>query len=164
LKNLLQARISIIFLVILLFAAGCAPGFTLHGQPERQQTTASSLKGGVLATFKIDSEYFNLWVTNPETIKSLYELNSNPELQLVPSGPILAGAGEEDHNLPFHWHLDPDLTRLVAASQGNCSAAPSTVEEAIDTFLHKVGSYCPSGAVLVRLLDYRFPPPGILRG
>jgi hypothetical protein len=160
----LYARVSFIFFALLLIAAGCAPAFTFKDKTEEQQTTASSLKSGVLATFKTDGEYFSVWVTNLETIKRLYELDSNPKLQLIPSGPILAGAGEKDHNLPYHWHLDPELTHLVAASQGTCSATPSIVEETIDMFLQYIGNYCPSGAVLIRLLDYRFPPPGILRG
>lgn len=163
-KYSLVARVSIIFIAVSLISAGCAPAFSLKVKAEKQQTAASSLKGGVLALFKVNGEYFNVWVTNPETINSLYELDRNPKLQLVPSGPILAGAGEKDHNLPYHWHLDPVLTRMVAASQKTCSAAPSKVEETIDTFVQQIGNYCPTGAVLIRLLDYRFPPPGILRG
>lgn len=52
-------------------------------------------------------------MTNETTIGAILALEADPSLNTFPNGPILDGPGEADHNLPWSWHLDPELTEMV---------------------------------------------------
>ena len=116
------------------------------------------LEGGILATFAVSGEQFNVWVTNEDTIADILALEADPELGTFPNGPILAGPGEANHNLPWSWHLDPDLTEMAEVTIEVCDGRPSYVEGEVEEFINTVGSYCPWSAELVDVVDYRTPP------
>ena len=59
------------------------------------------------------------------------------------------------HNEPWSWHLDPVDIEMAEFTIELCDAAPGTVEEDLDYWLNTVGRYCPWGAELVDLEDFR---------
>jgi spore germination protein GerM len=113
------------------------------------------LEGGVLATFNVSGEQFKVWVTNEETIADILEMEADPEIVKHPHGPILNGAGQGNHNLPWSWHLDPEATEMVEASIEVCDGRPSYVEGEVDEFVDVVEAYCPWSAELVEVQDFR---------
>lgn len=117
-----------------------------------------------MATFRVGDQEFNVWFTNTDTINALYDLNSRQVTGLIPYGPVMYGAGEFNHNLPYQWHLDPERTQLLPSADKACNAALVDVGNHLDQFVHEIGNYCPAGAVLIKLLDYRIPLPGIETG
>lgn len=105
----------------------------------------------VVATFRVEGETFKVWITRGSTIVDLYVLLNGSSTKTVPTGPLLPGPGEGDHNLPWSWHLDPQLTRMETAPGEGCSATPSAVEADLAAWLAG-GHYCPGNAVLVSLV------------
>jgi hypothetical protein len=112
------------------------------------------LEGGVLATFRVEGETFRLWTTNPTTIADLFALKAGTSQANIPNGPILPGAGQGDHNHPWTWHIDPEGTVMAENTIEVCSGTPSYVESTLADWL-ALGQYCPWGAVLVKLRDFR---------
>jgi hypothetical protein len=143
-KNLLVA------LVFSLILGACQ--IPRNEQPE---PTASELTGGVLATFSVQDERFRVWVTNTDTIRQLQALEAGNSEAKIPDGKLLAGPGKGDHNAPWKWHLDPVDTKMTATADKDCDVAPTTLAEDLDEYINKVGRYCPSGAELLILIDYR---------
>ncbi len=78
-----------------------APFAQARGEPD-------SLAAGVLATFDVSGELFNVWVTNARTIQQLTELDKGKSTATIPNGRILRGPGQGAHNEPWSWHLDPE--------------------------------------------------------
>jgi hypothetical protein len=115
----------------------------------------AELAGGVMATFEVYSERFELWATNPQTIQQLLSLGVPQTQRGFPSGPVLRGSGQGGRNYPWSWHLDPEATVITGASIELCDGMPSYVESHIDEFVDRIGYYCPWGARLVRLEDFR---------
>lgn len=113
-----------------------------------------NLEEGVLATFRVEGDTFRLWTTNPTTITDLFALQAGKSQANIPNGPLLPGAGPGDHNHPWSWHLDPEGTEMAENTVEVCSGTPSYVEETLADWL-ALGQYCPWGAVLVKLRDFR---------
>ncbi|MFW6075239.1 MAG: GerMN domain-containing protein [Chloroflexota bacterium] len=114
-----------------------------------------TMDGGVLATFDVSGEVFQVWVTNPETIEDLYAVEAGDSDATIPNGPLGENAGVENHNSPWTWHLDPEETEMAEATIEVCDGAPSYVEENRDEFIEDVGQYCPWNAELLHLTDLR---------
>jgi hypothetical protein len=66
------------------------------------------------------------------------------------SGPIAAGAGED--NAPWNWHFEPDAWTLIDLSAEVCDGEPSYVSEHLDEWIEDVGTYCPWSSRLSREL------------
>jgi hypothetical protein len=113
------------------------------------------LEGGILATFSVEGEQFKLWVTNDDTIDDILALQANPGLGTFPNGPIAYGSGAADHNLPWSWHLDPEQTEMAEVTIEVCDGRPSFVEGEVEYFVETVEQYCPWGAELVDVQDFR---------
>ncbi len=113
------------------------------------------LTGGILATFDVSGELFQLWTTNLDTINDILALQAGESEANIPNGPILRGAGEAHHNQPWSWHLDPQLTEMAEVTIELCDGAPTYVEANIDEFVDTIGQYCPWGAELIHVEDLR---------
>ena len=113
------------------------------------------LSGGILATFQVVDEEFQVWVTNPQTIQQILDLQRGISSANIPNGSILRGPGQADHNEPWSWHLDPEQIEMAEITVEVCDGAPSFVEEELDYFVETVGQYCPWRARLVAVEDYR---------
>ncbi|MDQ5810532.1 MAG: hypothetical protein M3358_07255, partial [Actinomycetota bacterium] len=115
-----------------------APGCEVDGP--------NALRGGVLATFEVSGERFQVWVVNPQTIWDLYQLERGLSTASIPNGRILRGPGRASHNVPYGWHLDPRDISMADFTTEVCDARPSYVEENVGEFVDTVGRYCPWSA------------------
>jgi hypothetical protein len=113
------------------------------------------LKGGVLATFSVGNESFRVWIRNARTIEQVLGLQRGTSTASIPNGKLRTGAGQGAHNAPYSWHLDPDEIDMAALTIEVCDGAPSYVEAHRDEFIAQVTRYCPWGARLTALVDYR---------
>ena len=121
------------------------------------------LAGGVVATFKTEgigpdqkpfTEAFSVWVTNPQTINDLFDMQAGIGANRHVNGRILEGPGQGEHNAPYSWHLDPDDVHLADLSIEVCDGRPSFVEDNLDAYL-AIERYCPWGARLDSIQDFR---------
>lgn len=147
-------RDSVDGLGLLRHVAALPPLETPPGCPDIGEPLAP-LAGGVVATFMVVDETFSAWVRNPETIQQLFDLEAGESIASIPVGPVVAGAGRGAHNAPWSWHLDPDAITMAEATIELCDGRPSDVESDLDYWINTVGQYCPWGADLVELRDYR---------
>ncbi len=113
------------------------------------------LRGGVVATFAVGSERFNVFVTNPQAIAQLVALQQGTGLANIPNARIHRGTGAGNHNAPYSWHLDPSDIEITALAIELCDGAPTYVDANVDEYVDTVKRYCPWGARLVGLADYR---------
>ncbi|CAN5388626.1 hypothetical protein BH23CHL1_BH23CHL1_26890 [soil metagenome] len=126
-----------------------------HYYSWRYNNPSSELAGGIVAFFDVVGENFAIWVTNPDTIDDIFALQSGASMANIPIGPILHGPGAGNHNAPWNWHLDPEETEMAEITIELCDGRPSYVEENVDEYVDVVGAYCPWGAQLVEIEDYR---------
>jgi RTX calcium-binding nonapeptide repeat (4 copies) len=141
-----------------------------HVAPGCEVDGPDALRGGVLATFEVLGERFQVWVVNPQTIWDLYQLERGLSTASIPNGRILRGPGRAAHNVPYDWHLDPRDISMAEFTTEVCDAKPSYVEENVGEFVDSPGRYCPWSARLVELRNYTggeieppatggYPPP-----
>lgn len=113
------------------------------------------LEGGVVATFETAGESFRVFVTNATAIDRLIRIRNGADIGEIPNGRILRGPGVGNHNAPHAWHLDQDDVEIVDLAIEICDGAPSYVDANVAEFVDTIGRYCPWGATLVDLQDYR---------
>ena len=118
-------------------------------------THCQSTEGGILATFEVNDQEFNVWVTNPQTIQQILDLRDGKSQAGIPSGKILSGPGPADYNSPWTWHLDPQDIEMAEFTIEVCDAEPNYVEANVTEFVDVVKRYCPWTANLVSVQDYR---------
>lgn len=135
--------------VLIVAILVCACGGPTSPSPE------GPLKGGVLATFSVGNETFRVWIRNARTIEQVFALQRGTSTAGIPNGRLRVGAGEGAHNAPYTWHLDPDEIEMAGVTIEICDGATSYVESHRDEFIAQVNRYCPWGARLVGLADYR---------
>ena len=70
------------------------------------------------------------------------------------NGALREGQGRADHNAPWTWHLDPIDIAMADFTIEVCDGRPSLVDSLLDDYL-TVGRFCPWGAELVRVKDFR---------
>jgi len=145
-------------------AISCGPGRdTVFADPSDRASGCEvdgekALRGGVLATFKTAGERFRVWVTNPQTMWDLQQLQRGESTASIPNGRILRGPGKARHNAPYSWHLDPEDISMADMTIEVCDARPSYVEENVGEFVDNVGRYCAWNARLVELKNYTGGP------
>ncbi|MGB2712770.1 MAG: hypothetical protein WBC51_01230 [Vicinamibacterales bacterium] len=127
----------------------CSCGGPASPSPE------APLKGGVLATFSVGSESFRVWIRNDRAIEQVFALQRGASTAGIPNGRLRAGPGQGGHNAPYTWHLDPEDVEMAGATIEICDGAPSYVEAHRDEFMTRVTRYCPWGAKLTAVNDYR---------
>jgi RTX calcium-binding nonapeptide repeat (4 copies) len=115
----------------------------------------AALRGGALATFDVVGERFRAWITKPSTIWELRQLAAGDSAANIPSGTLKRSPGRAASNTPYSWHLDPSDTAMGEMAIEVCDATPSYVERHRDEFVDIVRAYCPWGARLVELRNYR---------
>lgn len=125
----------------------------LNGELLRGYFSPENLDEGVLATFDVNGQLFQLWSTNPDTIDQIMALEAGTSNANIPNGPILRGSGTANHNTPWSWHLDPEMTSMAEVTIEVCDGIPSFVEANLDYFVDQVGQYCPWGANLIHVQE-----------
>lgn len=103
------------------------------------------------ATFRVEDETFRVRITNSGTIEDIVAVWQRKSTATIPNGALLPGAGEDDYNAPWSWHLDPEDIEMAEVTTEVCSAKPSEVEAHLDDWLNNVGRYCPWSADLIAL-------------
>jgi hypothetical protein len=142
-------------------STGPCPAEIKQASATVHMVAAADVTGGVLATFEVAGdadtvgEFFRAWVTNTTTIEQLIALKAGTSEANIPNGRILRSPGQGGHNAPYGWHLDSDDVEMAEMTIEVCDAVPSYVEENIDEFVDNVLRFCPWGARLVELEDYR---------
>lgn len=119
------------------------------------------LARGALATFNVNGEIFQVWVTNPSAVRDMRILARGGEAPSIPVGRVLRGPGRASHNVPYTWHLDPRTVEMADFTTEVCDAEPSYVEANREEFVENVRYYCPWSARLIRLRDYAGPLPPV---
>ncbi len=137
--------LGMVLAVAMAALPACGTGSTA---PEDQ------LEGGVLATFRVSQEEFRAWVTNEETIQQIFDLRDGTSSARIPNGALREGQGRADYNAPWTWHRDPIDIEMADLTIEVCDGRPSLVDSLLDDYL-KVGRFCPWGAELVRVQDFR---------
>lgn len=132
-------------LILALTGAGCSS----------PNAPSSELRGGIVATFEVGAERFRVFVRNGAAIDRLLQLQAGATLGSIPNGRILRGAGAGRHNLPRAWHLDPQDIQIVDTAIELCDGSPSYVDANLGEYVDAIGRYCPWGARLVKIDDYR---------
>ena len=153
--------------LVVIATAAAAPAASPSGAEEpsvslaaaapshQRPVNARALRGGVLATFDVHGETFRVWTTNATAIEQLYALREGRSTATIPIGRILLGPGRGAHNAPWRWHLDHESFGLADFTIELCDAMPSYVQQNLLYFVLVVRAYCPWGAVLVDLRDFR---------
>lgn len=134
-------------------AAGAAALALVLFLPACRSATGPGLEGGVLATFDVYGERFSIFVTKASTIDQIIALWNGQSNARIPNGRLRAG--RVSYNLPWSWHIDPEEIEMAEATIELCDGTPSFVESELDYWLQTVGYYCPWGARLIALKDYR---------
>lgn len=130
----------------LLIVASCS---------QQATPTPAGLAGGVLAAFEVEGMRFHVWVTNATTIQQILDLQAGKSEATIPNGRILRGPGQASHNAPWSWHLDPEDIEMAEVTMELCDGTPAFVEESLSDFVDNIKRYCPWGARLVAVKDYR---------
>lgn len=125
------------------------------GGPASPSDPNGDLAGGVLATFAVGNDQFKVWITSPAAIARVEALRRGEGGGSIPNGRILRGSGRAAHNAPYSWHLDPDDLQIVDAAIELCDGNPRYVEANLSEFVDRIGRYCPWGAKLTAVQDYR---------
>jgi hypothetical protein len=146
-KTLNRLQLTLLLIIVAILLAACAPA-----EPAATPTPRV-LGGGVLATFEVINERFNVFITNEETIQQILDLQTGVGTETIPNGPVRRGPGEAQHNEPYTWHLDPEETVLTEFSDPVCDGPPTYIEEHLEDFDGQL--YCPGNSRLVEVLDLR---------
>lgn len=125
------------------------------GSPSRPSPPSNELRGGVLATFAVGTEQFKVWMTNPAAINRVLALHAGGSGGSIPNGRIRRGSGQAQHNAPYSWHLDPADIEIVDLAIEVCDGRPSYVEANVGEYVDRINRYCPWGARLTSVTDYR---------
>ena len=116
-------------------------------------TSESSLCGGVVVTFDVNREMYNVFITNEETIEAVYAVQRGESLATIPNGRIIEGS--KCYNLPWSWHIDPEDIHMAEFTIELCDGLPSHVEQDLDYWVKTVERFCPWSATIVHIEDYR---------
>jgi len=112
-----------------------------------------TLSGGILVTFQVIDERYSMFITNENTIEQVFAVERGESDARIPSGRIVEGA--VFYNQPWSWHIDPEDIHMAEITIELCDGTPSMVEENLDYWLQSVGRFCPWGAEIVKIEDYR---------
>jgi hypothetical protein len=137
----------------LIIAAASAAG--ISGGCSSPTSPSEDLRGGAVATFDVSGQRFKAFVTNAQAIADLFALQNGQSTASIPNGRILRGPGAGDHNAPYDWHLDPTDIEMADATIEVCDGAPAYVQAHVAEYVDVIGRYCPWGASLVSIQDYR---------
>ena len=111
------------------------------------------LTSGILVTFDVEGEIYNIFVENEATIADILAVEKGESQAMIPSGKII---GEPMfYNESWSWHIDPVDIHMAEFTIEVCSGLPSHVEEDLDYWVNTVGRFCPWSAEIVAIKDFR---------
>ena len=127
-QKFLAALIAVLFL-------GCAA-----------ENPAQQPLEGEFFTVQVVNERFEIFVTNPETIR-LAKDNFQGKNKRFPIGKILRGNG--GFNQPWSWHLQPESVLMTEVAIELCDGRPSYVETHVNDYV--AAGYCPWSGKIVKV-------------
>jgi hypothetical protein len=127
-------------LLLAWLPAGCSEG-------------ESSLCGGIVVTFDVGPERYNVFITNEQAIEDVFAAERGESDATIPDGRLNRGA--VCYNLPWEWHVDPEDIRMVEDADARCDGRPSQVDDDLDHWIETVGRFCPGNASIMHIEDYR---------
>jgi hypothetical protein len=71
----------------------------------------AALSGGILATFDVINEQYNIFITNTKTIEQVFALQRGESQATIPNGRITKES--VSYNQPWSWHIDPDEVSMA---------------------------------------------------
>ena len=92
----------------------------------------AGLCGGIVVTFGVEGEIFNVFITDEDTIEEIYAVQRGESRATIPNGRLVRGS--VCYNLPWSWHVDPEDIHMAEATVEFCSGLPSHVEDDLDYF------------------------------
>jgi hypothetical protein len=134
-------------------ALAAALGFSLLLLLGCSSPAGPGLEDGVLATFRVHTERYSIFITNPQTIEQVIALWNGRSTANIPSGRVRKG--RVAYNKPWSWHIDSEDIAMAEVTIELCDGVPSYVEAHLDDWFAAVGYFCPWSAELVDLKDYR---------
>ena len=135
---------------VLVVAAFCLLAASLVGGCSESE---SSLCGGIVVTFAVETERYNVFITNEQAIEDVFAVEGGESDATIPDGRLNRGAA--CYNLPWEWHVDPEDIRMVEVADAGCDGLPSQVENDLDYWVDTVGRFCPTSATITHIEDYR---------
>lgn len=127
-------------LLLLLILYGCS-----ESEP--------SLSGGILVTFDVVGETYNVFITNENTIEQVFAVNRGESQATIPSGKLIKGS--VFYNEPWNWHVDSEDIHMAELTIELCDGLPSNIEEDLDYWVSTVKRFCPWSAEIVDIEDFR---------
>lgn len=116
-------------------------------------TREAALSGGVLVTFDVVGEKYSVFFRQPDAIRDVLAVYNGTSQAGIPSGRVIRGGAF--YNQPWSWHIDPDDIQMVEVTIELCDGRPSDLEADVDYWVNTVGRYCPWGATIVAVEDFR---------
>ena len=144
-------RLAKLAFIALIAASSLIGGVLMTGACA--SPTGPKLENGVLATFRVHTEHYNIFITNPQTIEQVLALWNGQSTANIPSGRVRKG--RVDYNKAWSWHIDSEDITMAENTIELCDGVPSYVEAHLDDWIATVGYFCPWSAELVALKDYR---------
>ena len=123
----------------------------LDGGPIVQPMGAPA--NGFMATFDVSGELFNVWTINDQTIADLEAMEAGDLDGHFPYGPVVLESGEAGFNTPWDWHMDPTDVSITNSAPEACDLSPSALESSRFFHVSDIGTYCPSDAELINLVE-----------
>lgn len=115
--------------------------------------SGSSLCGGIVVSFDVNGEVYNVFITDEEAIEDVFAVQRGESQAMIPSGKLLRGS--QCYNLPWGWHIDPEDIHMAESTIALCDGLPSHVEDDLDYWVDTVERFCPWSAKIVHIEDYR---------
>ena len=112
-----------------------------------------ALSGGILATFDVVGERYSIFITNSNTIEQVLAVQRGESNATIPSGRLVRGS--VFYNEPWSWHIDSEDIHMAEVTIELCDGTPSQVEDNLDYWLQTVERFCPWGATIVKIEDFR---------
>ncbi len=116
-------------------------------------TEGTQLSGGILATFDVLGESYNIFITSPSAIEQVLALKNGTSSANIPNGKLVRG--QVSYNKPWSWHIDPQDITMVEMTVEIYDGLPSHVEADLDYWTDTVGRFAPWQAELTAIQDYR---------
>ena len=111
------------------------------------------LSGGILVTFDVAGEKYSIFITNESTIEQIYAIEQGTSHATIPSGRLVNGS--VSYNEPWNWHIDSEDIHMAELTIELCDGTPSQVENNLNYWLQTVQRFCPWGAQIVKIEDFR---------
>ena len=112
-----------------------------------------TLSGGILVTFGVEGETYKIFITDEDTIVDVFAVQLSESQATIPNGKVI---GEPVfYNQPWSWHIDPNDIHMAESTIEVCSGLPSFVEADLDYWVNTLGRFCPWGAVISEIEDFR---------